>query len=166
MPARDYRDRGRQARLSLASFDTFYRRYYPRLVRYLITQANDTSWAEDVAQETMIAARDGWEDLLTYDRPDSWLFKVATRTLRRLEAQARERCGLPDGLGSPEGDLRIAAATDDWVNDHLDVVRALRSLPRRQCEVVALHYLADYTIAETAQILGISEGTTKTHLRR
>jgi RNA polymerase sigma factor (sigma-70 family) len=165
-PDRDPAERGRQARLSLLSFDTFYRRYRPILVRYLISQANDTSWAEDVAQETMLDASDRWDDLLTYERPDSWLFTVATRKLRRLEARARERCCLPENLGRAEGDLRVAAATDAWVDDHLDLVAALRSLPRRQGEVIGLHFLADYTIAETALILGMSEGTAKTHLRR
>jgi hypothetical protein len=39
----------------------------------------------------MMIALDKWDDLLTFERPDSWVFKVATRKLRRLEAQARAR---------------------------------------------------------------------------
>ncbi|HSZ44467.1 MAG TPA: hypothetical protein VK823_03970 [Streptosporangiaceae bacterium] len=39
----------------------------------------------------MMIALDKWDDLLTYERPDSRVFKVATRKLRRLEAQARAR---------------------------------------------------------------------------
>jgi RNA polymerase sigma-70 factor (ECF subfamily) len=163
---RDPDERGRKARESLSSYETFYRRYLPRLTRYLISRASDTGMAEDVAQETMIAAHDKWDDLLTYERPDSWLFKVATRKLQHLEAQARARCLLPEDLASAEDDLRIAAATDKWVDDHIDLVAAVRSLPRRQCEVIGLHFLAGYTIVETAQILGIQEGTAKKHLNR
>jgi RNA polymerase sigma-70 factor (ECF subfamily) len=155
-----------RARLTLASFPDFYQQWWPILVRFLISQASDSRWAEDVAQETMLAARDKWEQLLTYERPDAWLFKVAARMLRRLEARAREACLLPDDLEYATGDLRVAAAMDDWVHEHLDVVTAIRSLPRRQGEVVALHCLVGYTLAEAGQILGIGESTAKTHLRR
>ena len=39
-------------------------------------------------------------------------------------------------------------------------------LPGRQREVVVLRYLAERSTAETAEILGISEGSVKTHLSR
>jgi RNA polymerase sigma-70 factor (ECF subfamily) len=135
-------------------------------VRCLIAQASDTRWAEDIAQDTMLAARENWERLLTYERPDAWLYKVAIRSLRRLEARAREHCLLPEDNGPGTGDLVAAALMDDWVAAHLDLVAALRSLPRRQGEVAVLHGLAGYTFAESAQILGIGEPTAKEHFRR
>jgi RNA polymerase sigma-70 factor (ECF subfamily) len=164
--ARESAERGRRARESLESFDRFYKRYQPRLTRYLISLASDAGMAEDVAQETMMAASIKWDGLLTYERPDSWLFKVATRKLSRLEARAREQCLLPDDLASAEADLRLAAADDEWVDDHIDLIVALRSLPRRQCEVIGLHFFGGYTLAETAAIIGIKEGTAKQHLHR
>lgn len=156
---------GQRARLTVTSFAEFYTRWWPPLVRCVIAQASDTRWAEDIAQDTMMAARENWERMLTFERPDAWLFKVAIRSLRRLEARAQQ-CLLPDDSGQGTGDLRVAAATDDWVASHLDIVAAIRSLPRRQGEVVALHGLAGYTFAEAAQILGIGEPTAKEHFRR
>jgi RNA polymerase sigma-70 factor (ECF subfamily) len=166
MPPCDQEARARAARLSTVSFETFYRRYFPILVRFLITQANNTNWAEDIAQDTMIAATDKWQQILTYERPDSWLFKVAIRKLRRLESRARELSCLPEDIESVVADVRIAAAADDWVHDNIEVVCVLRSLPRRQAEVLALRYLADYTLAEAAYIMGIKESAAKTHLER
>jgi RNA polymerase sigma factor (sigma-70 family) len=158
----DHASRGERARLTLTCFRDFYAQWWPPLVRCLIAQANDSRWAEDVAQETMLLARDNWERLLTFERPDAWLFKVAIRTLRRLEARTREYPG-----NEPDtGDLMVAAAMDDWVATHLDVVAAIRSLPRRQGEAVVLHSLAGYTFAETAQILGIAEPSAKEHHKR
>jgi RNA polymerase sigma factor (sigma-70 family) len=163
----DPASRGHRARLTVtSSFPDFYRKWWPPLVRCLISQANDTRWAEDIAQDTMMAARDKWEQLLTFERPDAWLFKVAIRSLRRLEARAREECLLPDDTESAIGDLSVAAAMDDWVARNLDIVAAIRSLPRRQGEVTVLHGLAGYTFAEAALVLGISEPTVKTHFRR
>lgn len=163
--AADAAARGHRARMSMVSFEEFYRRWWPTLVRGLITQASDTRWAEDIAQETMLAARDNWDSLLTYDRPDAWLFKVAIRHLRRLEARAREKCLLDDDITAGIEDLAMVAG-DDWVAGHLDLVQAIRSLPRRQAEVTFLHGLTGYTFAEIGPILGISESAAKTHFQR
>ena len=40
----------------------------------------------------------------------------------------------------------------------------VRSLPRRQAQVVALYYLEDRTIADIAEILDMAQGTVKKHL--
>jgi RNA polymerase sigma-70 factor (ECF subfamily) len=42
--------------------------------------------------------------------------------------------------------------------------RAVRSLPRRQSQAVALHYLEDRPVSEIADILGMAPGTVKKHL--
>lgn len=163
----DAADRGHEARMRMAAGDeTFFKYYWPRLVRYLKSRATDTGLAEDVASEAMMAFLDKWDYLLTHPRPDSWLFKVATRKLRKLEVQARDQCCLDEDLASSVGDLQAAAAGDMWIEDHLDLIAGMRSLPSRQCEVIGLHYFGGYTLAETADILDIQVGTAKKHLGR
>jgi RNA polymerase sigma factor (sigma-70 family) len=148
----------------MESFDTFFENYWPCLVRFLKTQANNSRFAEDVASQAMIAAADRWDDLLTYDRPDCWLFTVAIRMLRRLEARARRDGWLCEDTETFQDELGAEALRDEFVEDHIDLIAAVRSLPRRQCEVIGLHYLCDLTIAETAQILRMPVGTVKAHL--
>jgi RNA polymerase sigma-70 factor, ECF subfamily len=163
----DSADRGHEARMRMAAGEeAFFKYYWPRLVRYLNTRAADTNLAEDVASDAMIAFLDRWDYLLTYRRPDSWLFKVATRKLRKLEKRARDHCCFDEDLASSVGDLQAAAASDMWIEDHIDLVATLRSLPSRQCEVIGLHYFGGYTLAETAEILDIEVGTAKKHLSR
>ncbi|RRD46769.1 SigE family RNA polymerase sigma factor [Tessaracoccus sp. OH4464_COT-324] len=48
----------------------------------------------------------------------------------------------------------------------LDLRRALAALPKMQRAVLVLRYFEDRTIAETAQLLGISAGSVKTHASR
>ncbi len=162
----DEDERGSQARVSTGSFEVFFKTYQPRLVRVLISLASDSSMAEDVVSETFMKAWDKWDKVFMYDRPDSWLYKVATRRLRRLEAQARARGSLAEDPASLQADLGRAAATDEWVVSNLHLVAALRLLPRRQAEVVAWRLLVDCTVKETAGILGVTEGTVKTQLNR
>jgi RNA polymerase sigma-70 factor (ECF subfamily) len=49
--------------------------------------------------------------------------------------------------------------------DH-DVLRALKSLPLQQRQVVALHYLMDQSVDTIAEGLGVSAGSVKTQLHR
>ena len=71
---------------------------------------------------------------------------------RVAEAKALTRLGarreLPGTLPEPDDEL--------W--------RAVRALPRRQAQVVALHYGDDRSIAQIAAILDCAEGTVKAHL--
>ena len=43
---------------------------------------------------------------------------------------------------------------------------AVRRLPKRQAQAVALHYLEDASVAEIAAIMGCAENTVKVHLHR
>jgi RNA polymerase sigma factor (sigma-70 family) len=51
-------------------------------------------------------------------------------------------------------------------NNHLCLVNALRKLPRRQRDCLALHYLLELTVAEIAETLDLSPNSVKTHLKR
>lgn len=50
------------------------------------------------------------------------------------------------------------------VDRDVDLERAVALLPRRQREVVGLRYFAGLSTAETAQALGLSDGTVKSTL--
>ena len=69
----------------------------------------------------------------------------------------------PRAAGVADGDVAELAA---GASDRRTVIAAIRTLPGRQREVVVLRYLAERSTAETAEILGISEGSVKTHLSR
>ena len=43
---------------------------------------------------------------------------------------------------------------------------AVRSLPQRQREAVALHYAEDRSVEDIAAVLGVSESTVKTSLQK
>jgi RNA polymerase sigma-70 factor (ECF subfamily) len=56
------------------------------------------------------------------------------------------------------------AAMPDLAAGDPEFWAAIRSLPRRQAQVVALYYLEDRSIAEIAEILAVTNGTVKRHL--
>ncbi|GAA2095818.1 RNA polymerase sigma factor [Actinomadura alba] len=150
-----------------SSFDEFYLYWLPRLTGYLESQTSDHRWVEDIAQESMLTMAAKWDYLMTYDKPSAWLFKTATTMLRRWQSRAREQCtsiddmitrGAHAGLVAPRFESRTAA--------HLDLMNAIRTLPRRQREALALHCLFGFPLADVGRIMGITEGSAKTHVHR
>jgi RNA polymerase sigma-70 factor (ECF subfamily) len=117
--------------------------------------------AEDIAQEAFLAASMSWDRVGRYDNPGAWVRKVvanmACKAVRRRMAEARAlaRSVLRSGDGVQVAELPT---------EHAEVWSAVRTLPRRQAQVIALHYQADYSVREVAQTLGISEGAVKKHL--
>ena len=115
--------------------------------------------AEDLAQEAFLAAHRNWEMVADLDAPGAWVRRVAVNlsvsAFRRgvAETKALTRLALGRQQALPE---LSAEDAEFW--------RAVRSLPRRQAQVIALHYLEDRPVAEIAQILGTADGTVKKHL--
>lgn len=111
--------------------------------------------AEEVAQDTMTKAYMRWRRVQHHARP--WVCRVAANgALGRVRRRARRL---------PDRDEASHVQTVD-VADRLDLQRLLRSLSRRQRDVVVLRYLADMSEADVAAELGISVGSVKRHAHR
>jgi RNA polymerase sigma-70 factor (sigma-E family) len=143
-----------------STFEHLYRHDYGRLVALAYGLSGSRTAAEELAQEAFLAAHRRWDEIGAYADPSAWLRRVVVNrsvsVVRRRVAEglALARLGarrqLPDAL--PERDEAL------W--------RAVRALPRRQAQVVALHYVDDRAVAEIAAILGCAEGTVKAHLHQ
>jgi RNA polymerase sigma-70 factor (ECF subfamily) len=59
---------------------------------------------------------------------------------------------------------RATAAMPELSADDAEFWAAVRSLPRRQAQVIALRYFEDRPVAEIAEVLGTATGTVKKHL--
>jgi RNA polymerase sigma-70 factor (sigma-E family) len=108
--------------------------------------------AEDLVQTTLIRLARHWPRAL--DNPDAY----ARRVLVNLASDhSRRRRRHPERLGAvPE------TATDAAPVPPADeLLAALRSLPQRQRATVVLRFWDDLSVAETARLLGCSEGTVK-----
>ena len=123
--------------------------------------------AEDVTQETFVAA---FRSIRSFrgDAPlRAWLLRIATRQSFRRLARRRptsdvERIPEPmlaDHRSEPAGVVLASEGARD-------VRRAVGALPDPYREVVALRFFADLSLAEVADATGRPINTVKTHLRR
>lgn len=142
------------------SFETFYRRERRSVIGLAYVLSGSRSGAEDLAQEAFLRALKAWDHIGGYDDPGAWVRRVvanqAVSSFRRRAAEARAllRFG-GDSYEIPE----IA-------DDAAVVWAAVRRLPKRQAQTVALRYLEGRAIADIARILECSENTVNTHLKR
>lgn len=146
-------------------FDRFFARWYPSVVAVVRSLTPSRAVAEDVAQEAFAAALVRWTKVRRYDRPDLWVRRVALnravgvarrsgseqRALTRLKAYGAAQVVAVDGP-TPGGDDEL------W--------QAVRRLPARQAQLIALVYVDDRSIDKAATVLGLSASTARTHLQR
>jgi len=157
--ARDERAKVRGAqRGSVPDLEALFRTHWPRAFRaaYLVT--HDAGAAEDIAQESFLAA------LRSLDRFDRrrpfgpWLHKiVVNRAIDWTRARKlRSEVQLTDSVAAPEP---RRPPRDD-------VLAALARLAPDQRAVVVMRYLLEFTPGEIAEALDLPRGTVNSRLRR
>ena len=145
--------------------------------------------AEDMVQETMVAAWRGLEAFEGRASTRSWLYRIATnRCLNALRAQRRRPQEVPSMVEPPEPTRRIDPL---WVEPYPDVllnlpdrspgpaaryearesielafIVALQQLPPRQRAALVLRDVVGFRTAEVADLLDTSEASVKGALQR
>jgi RNA polymerase sigma factor (sigma-70 family) len=136
------------------SFDEAFVTVHHAAYRVAYKLLGDRAEAEDIAQESLARALVRWHTIEPYAVP--WVSRVAANlAIDKARKDRRAR-----GTTTERGWLDPDAA------ERIDLVRALRSLPRRQRDVVLLRYLLDQSEEHVAGALGVSVGSVKTHASR
>jgi len=145
---------------ALRSFDGFYRGEYREVVGLAFALSGSRIAAEDIAQDAFVAAHKRWEQVGRYDKPEAWVRRVvANLAVSAWRTRGREALAL----------ARLKPRTSylpPMPDEDADFWKAVRSLPHRQAQVIALHYLEDRPVADIAEILGCSEATVRVHLHK
>jgi RNA polymerase sigma-70 factor (ECF subfamily) len=140
------------------SFDLFYQQEYSGLVQLALVLSGSRYGAEDIAQDALVAAWKKWGAL---EQPLAWTRRVvanlAVSAIRRRIAEGRAMVRLAVRRGEPIGELP-EPDTEFWA--------AVRALPTRQRQMVALYYLGDCSVGEIAVTLGCAEGTVRATLHK
>lgn len=133
-----------------SGFELAFRELLPRAFRVGFRILGNETDAEDAAAEALARAHASWKKIGGLAHRDAWVLRVTTNVAIDM---ARKRRPLPVDSERIE--------VEDQTVLRLAVAEALRSLPRRQREVIALRWLADLSEADVASVLNIKEGTVK-----
>jgi RNA polymerase sigma factor (sigma-70 family) len=140
---------GGRRRQGPVPFERVLELYGPALLRFCAAQAGPER-AEDVFQETMLAALRGYDQVRDPASMRSWLYSIAAR--KAIDSH-RDRARLPEPVADPEPPN---TQQDVAFADRLIWAR-VRRLPDKQREALALRYLGDLSHREIAQVMQTSE---------
>lgn len=171
LSGRDAGDRGAEADLverlgrgDREAVERLYARYGRPLYCYVLDLVGDAGLAEEVVQDTFVAAWRGAHAFEGRSSVASWLFGIARRQardrLRRLRPVSVPEAdleSLPDDDRGPEAEA-IALAT------LADLTAALDRLPAHHREPLVLAFVHELRGPEIAAVLGIPQGTVKSRL--
>lgn len=144
---------------SANALEELFRRHWRRAHRAAYLVIGDPAAAEDIAQESFLAA------IRALDRFDRrrpfgpWLHRI---TVNRAIDHARARALRQESALSPDDEG--AAPEPGRISD--EVVAALAGLSPEHRAVIVLRYVLEYTPGEIGEVLGLPRGTVNSRLRR
>lgn len=143
------------------AFEELFYRHHRQLYRLALLTSRDRDDAADALQDALLAAHRTARAFRHDSAVSSWLHRIVVNAcldrLRRNKSHAydelvEERCGVVDPTAR--------------VDTAIMVERALMRLPVEQRAAVVAVDMQGYSVAETARMLGVAEGTVKSRCSR
>jgi RNA polymerase sigma factor (sigma-70 family) len=150
---------------------------YRSLVRLAVVLVGDIGAAEEIVQDSFVAMRGAWRRLQDRDKALSYLRQSVVA--RSRSSRRRAAAGPPAPAGAPQ--LPDAGQQDTGQQDtgrqetarqetaqlaRSAVISALRSLPPRQREALALQFYLDLSEGQAASAMGVSRDAVARHTTR
>ncbi len=149
----------------LAAFETLYRRFHPRLSRFLHRMLRPEHLVEEVLNDTLYVVWNQAERFNGSSKVSTWIFAIAYR--KALKALSRHDDPLPD---LPEDEQVVADAGErpesrmSLAQARAAIDAALRGLSADQRAAVELTYFHGFSYPEIAQIVDCPTDTVKTRM--
>jgi RNA polymerase sigma-70 factor, ECF subfamily len=142
-----------------AGFEAYFRQHLGRVTRACALVLADPNAAEDVAAEAFTRLWANWDRIAGEEHASGYVFKTAMRLCTRRARAAWRELGLRSSRLEQQDDAGRSLA-------RLEAFAALRELPVRQRQAVALRDWAGFSAADVARMLGVRESTVRVHLAR
>ena len=138
--------------MSLPPFQTFFDEHEHAVHGFLVAIVGTTD-ADDVYQETWLAALRAYPQLSDVSNLKGWLFTIAHRkAIDHVRARARRATPVAEPADLPEAPAADVVGVPD-----AELWSAVAALPDKQRTAVALRFIADSAYAEIATTMEISE---------
>ncbi len=155
---------------------TLFERFADKVYRLAFSLLRDEAAAEDVVQETFLAAMDNRQQFQGRSNLGTWLYRIAYNQSISL-LRAKETHPLPDE-NDPDDDQQLPMPSSfiawelrpEEMLENKEIQRelegAIQSLPEKLRTVFLLRDVNDLSTKETAELTGLSEPAVKVRLHR
>lgn len=145
-------------------FEAFVRARSAVLLRMAYLMTGDRGHAEDLLQTVLLRTVRHWRSARS--APEAYvrqaLVNLCRDNWRRASVRPRE---LPLVLPAAEAISRVDGPAER-VAQRSELIAALAQLPSAQRAVIVLRFVEDLSVAQTAALLGLSDGTVKSYTSR
>ena len=150
--------------LDAASFGAFYDDALPRVYGYFLHRTGGSpALAEDLTQETFLAAVRELKKGRRPDAPVPWIFGIARHKLIDHYRQRERAERLLFAAEADVDEVTVEAGSDPV---HERVVAALAAVPASQRAALVLHHLDGFSMREVADLLDKTEKAVESLLGR
>jgi RNA polymerase sigma-70 factor (sigma-E family) len=145
---------GQNAAAAAQTVTDLFREHHLELVHLAVVMVGDLATAEDIVQDVFERLHRRWHTLREPSRGLAYARSSVLNSCRSVHRRAAVARKYAPRL-TPPGD-GTDPDTASAIGERGEMVAALRSLPRRQREVLVLRYYADLSVAEVAATLRIA----------
>lgn len=142
-------------------FERVYKAYYGDVFKAVYHKTSDRQTAEDITQDTFVAAFKLGEEFLAHPQPKLWLLRTAHYKLYELYRKAKRW-----GMEPLEECLELAAQEDCHYGEiELDLA-AVATISEAEWRMVKAYHVFGTSIAEIAQSESVTENNMRVRLFR
>jgi RNA polymerase sigma-70 factor, ECF subfamily len=145
------------------AFEELFARHHRHLHRLASYSCRSPEDAADALQEAMLKAHRGAATFRHHAAVGSWLHRIV---LNACVDRLRTHRSHPTVALDPDEDAHLVGDRTAQVETAIEVHRALRQLTADQRAAVVAVDMQGYSVAETARLLGVAEGTVKSRCAR
>jgi RNA polymerase sigma-70 factor (ECF subfamily) len=151
-------------------FDSIARAYADDLYRYAYYLCGHRHTAEDLVQDTFAIAWNALDQLREPSVAKSWLITTMRRHYFRTYVKPWRSNEFQQPCSLDEDDIsNLSTSAINWSSDIPDVIdmqNRLLGLPAHLRETVVLQTLFGYSLAEIAELIGVSQSAAQARLHR
>ncbi|MEW1548306.1 RNA polymerase sigma factor [Streptomyces tsukubensis] len=144
-------------------FQAFYQTYHRDYLLYALLQVGSEKTALDLVEVVFAQLLEDWPEVLREPNVQRYAFSV----LRHAIGVHHALTGSPGALVETAAFERVRVAVRrqlEVMESSLGLYSAIARLPRRQMDVIVFRFVLGYGVRSTAEIMGISMGTVRSHL--
>ena len=155
------------------AFECLYRSHCKRVYAVCLRMVGDTTEAEDLTQEAFLLLFRKIHTFRGESAFSTWLYRLVVNTVlmhlrkKSLPVVSMELGHAPDGEATPSS-VEIAASDLllEGLIDRINLGRCVAQLPAGSRAIFVLHDIQGYQHREIAELLGRSEGASKSQLHK
>jgi RNA polymerase sigma-70 factor (ECF subfamily) len=148
---------------SLEPFEQLVTAFEKRIYNFLWQYTGNSHDAQDLTQETFVRA---WRYIHRFDPSRdfaTWIFVIARRVAANYFRARKNHSELNDEFEAAGEDPSVATEARDHSQN---IWRLARKLKARQYEALWLHYAEDFSVSQTARVMGLTTIHVKVILHR